>query len=172
MDTRRFMSRNEWALTAALALAAGLGSAGTARAEGGPFGLGIILGEPSGLSLKLFIDRRHAFDAAIDYSLVDDVLYLHADYLLHFSGWAVRGGTPHQFVPYVGIGGKIAVRDRDRHGHDDDRSGALGVRVPLGIAWLPGRLPIDIFLEIVPGLFILPETDPDLDAGLGLRYFF
>ena len=141
-----------------------------ARAEGGPFGAGIILGEPSGLSLKLFLDRRHAIDAAIDYSLVDDVLYVHADYLLHFSGWTVSGAQ--HFIPYVGIGGKLGVHDRDDHDRHHDSRGALGIRVPLGIAWIPGRLPIDIFLEVVPGLFVIPETDPDLDVGLGLRYFF
>lgn len=158
---------------AATILAAGLsvaGAAGEARAEGGPFGAGIILGEPTGLSLKFFLDRRHAFDVAIDYSLYDSALYVHADYLLHFSGWVVRGGSSHAFIPYVGIGGKIGVNGHDRK--HDDRSGALGARVPLGIAWIPAGLPIDVFLEIAPGLFLLPETNPDLDAGLGLRYFF
>lgn len=156
------------ALTAALLAL----SPAPAAADGGPFGAGIILGEPSGLSLKLFLDARHALDAALDFSFVDDTLYVHADYLLHFSGWAVRGGTQHHFIPYVGVGGKIGVHDRGGKHHDDDASGAIGVRVPLGIAWIPGKAPIDIFLEIVPGLFILPETDPDLDAGLGIRYFF
>lgn len=143
---------------------------GDANAEGGPFGAGIILGEPTGLSLKYFLDRRHAFDVAVDYSLYDSALYVHADYLLHFSGWSVRGDSSHQFIPYVGIGGKIGVNGHGR-GHDD-RSGALGARVPLGISWIPGALPIDVFLEIAPGLFLLPETNPDLDASLGLRYFF
>lgn len=143
----------------------------TARADGGPFGLGIILGEPSGLSAKLFLDARHALDFALDYSLVDSALYVHADYLLHFSGWRVRDGGVHRLIPYVGLGGKIGVRDHDGdHGHD--RDGALGVRIPVGIAWMPASVPIDVFLEIVPGLFLIPETDPDLDASLGLRYFF
>lgn len=145
-------------------------SVADARAEGGPFGAGIILGEPTGLSLKFFLDRRHAFDVAIDYSLYDSALYVHADYLLHFSGWVVRGDSSHAFIPYVGIGGKIGINGHDRD--HDDRSGALGARVPLGIAWIPGGLPIDVFLEIAPGLFLLPETNPDLDASLGLRYFF
>jgi hypothetical protein len=154
-------------VTAALVF---LGCISQPRAEGGPFGAGIIVGEPTGLSLKYFLDRRHAFDVAIDYSLYDSALYVHADYLLHFSGWLVRGDSTHAFIPYVGIGGKIGVRG---HGRDrDDRSGALGARVPLGIAWIPGRLPIDVFLEVAPGLFLLPETNPDLDASLGLRYFF
>ena len=31
---------------------------------------------------------------------------------------------------------------------------------------------IDVFLEVVPGLRLFPSTDPDLDLGLGVRYFF
>jgi hypothetical protein len=142
-----------------------------AVADGGPFGLGIILGEPSGLSAKLFLDARHALDFALDYSLVDSALYIHADYLLHFSGWRVRDGGVHRLVPYVGLGGKVGLRDHD-DGRGHDRDGALGARIPLGIAWMPASVPIDVFLELVPGLFLIPETDPDLDASLGLRYFF
>lgn len=156
------------AVAAAVAVAA---SGGPARAEGGPFGAGIILGEPSGLSLKLFVERSHAFDAAVSWSVLDSALYVHADYLLHLSGWVLRGGSNHRLLPYVGIGAKIAVEgDHDDRGHHGD--GGLGLRVPLGLAWLPGSLPIDIFLEVAPGLFLLPDTDPDLDVGLGLRYFF
>ena len=144
-----------------------------AQAQGGPFGAGIILGEPSGLSVKYFLDGRHAVDGALDYSLFDGALYLHADYLFHFNAYRMRGvSTSQVFLPYVGIGGKIGVHDRDGRGHDDDASGALGVRIPIGVAWIPAGLPIDIFIEIVPGLFVLAATDPDLDAGVGLRYFF
>ncbi len=135
-----------------------------AAAQGGPFGLGLILGEPSGLSAKLFLDRRSALDFALDFSFLDDAFYVHADYVLHFSSLG-RGTT---VLPYVGIGGKVAVKDND-HDKDHDR---FGVRVPLGIAFMPRSVPIDVFGEIVPGLTLLPETDPDVDAGIGIRYFF
>ena len=162
MWARRFA----WAFLAGAAVAA---APAPARADGGPFGLGIILGEPTGLSAKLFLSGQHAVDGALSYSLVDSALYLHADYLLHFSGWILRAGSTHHLLPYLGIGGEIAVRgDHEHH----TGGGGIGVRVPFGLAWIPGHLPIDIFLEIAPGLFLLPATDPDLDAGLGLRYFF
>lgn len=162
---RRSISVERGLAAAALVLVAG----GAARAEGGPFGAGIILGDPSGLSLKLFLDGRHALDAAVDYSFLDNALYVHADYLLHFDAWVARGASRHLFIPYVGIGGKVGVHEGDKHGHGE---GGLGVRVPLGVAWMPQAVPIDVFLEVVPGLFLLPATDPDLDASLGLRYFF
>ncbi|MFZ4738502.1 MAG: hypothetical protein ACOYM9_21275 [Bradymonadia bacterium] len=151
-------------------LAASVISAPREAAARGPFGLGIVLGDPSGLSGKLFVSRQHAIDAALAFSLVDDVLYVHADYLFHASSLSVRSLSGHRFLPYVGVGGFIGVRDND-HGRDDDSTGAMGVRVPLGIAWEP-RVPIDVFLEVVPTMRLIPETNGGLDAGLGIRYFF
>ena len=48
----------------------------------------------------------------------------------------------------------------------------LGVRFPVGIAYLFDGAPVDIFLEVVPTLNLIPETDVDLDAALGARYWF
>jgi hypothetical protein len=133
-----------------------------AAAAGGPFGLGLILGEPTGLSAKLFLDGRSALDFALDFSFLEDAFYFHMDYVLHFGG---RGSVA---LPYIGVGGKVAVKDNDHH-EDHDR---FGVRVPLGVAFMPRSLPIDIFGEVVPGITLLPETDPDVDAGIGIRLFF
>jgi hypothetical protein len=138
------------------------------HAAGGPFGAGVIVGEPSGLSFKLNLDQRHAIDFALDFSFVDDDFYVHADYVLHFPQWmrGVRGGI---WRPYVGVGGKVKVRDDDGKHSRNDR---LSLRIPIGVAWSPKQVPIDVFLEFVPGVRLLPETDPDFDAGLGARYFF
>ena len=48
----------------------------------------------------------------------------------------------------------------------------LGVRVPLGLAYIFSDEPIDIFLEIVPILDLLPQTDFTISAAIGGRYFF
>jgi len=142
----------------------------TAGAQrGGPFGLGIILGDPSGLSGKLKLDGTHAIDGALAFSAIDEVLYVHADYLFHGSPLRAQGLSGHRFVPYVGIGGFIGVFDERKKDRDTD--GAIGARVPLGIAWQP-PIAVDVFLEVVPLMRIVPETDAGLDVGLGVRYFF
>lgn len=133
----------------------------------GPFGVGLILGEPSGVSGKLFLDERHALDLALDFSLRNDAFYVHGDYVLHLPG-LLAGLSEGIWLAYVGVGGKLKVRDRKK---DDDDLGVT-VRVPLGVAWMPKTVPIDVFLEIVPGMRVLPETDPDFGAGLGVRWFF
>jgi hypothetical protein len=152
-------------------LALGLvGAPAAARAAGGPFGLGIILGEPTGLSAKYFISGRNAIDAALDFSFLDDAFYFQLDYIWHFGSLS-RSAT---WLPYVGVGGKVFIHDN----HDDDdkhhhhHHDTLGIRVPLGIAFMPRSVPIDVFGEIVPGIELLPETDPDIAGGLGVRFFF
>jgi len=159
------MSLTRWTLMSLLAL-----TPATALASGGgPFGLGIIIGDPSGLSGKLKLDGTHAIDGALAFSAVDDVLYVHADYLFHAAPLRAQGLSGHRFTPYVGIGGFIGVIDEGKKDRDTDS--AVGARVPLGIAWEP-PIPIDVFLEVVPLMRIVPETDAGLDVGLGVRYFF
>ena len=52
-------------------------------------GAGILLGEPTGFSLELELDRNHALDA-VSYSLVEGALHLHTDYLFGSTGMPAR----------------------------------------------------------------------------------
>lgn len=144
------------------------------------FGAGIVLGEPTGLSAKLWFDRDTAADFGLAFSLSDYFL-IFSDYLFHFRG---TFGNSHPFftelATYVGIGGVLAFADHHHHhdgrdhkfyGHDDSRLG-IGVRVPVGVEWLPPKYRLGVFLEIVPGLAIIPGTDVFIDAGIGARYYF
>lgn len=149
--------------TRSILLALALLAPAPTLAAGGPFGAGIILGEPSGLSFKLFLDKSHAVDAALDFSFVHDKLYIHADYLFHIQTSIAR----HGLYPYLGIGGRILVFER----HGDDK-GDLAARFPFGITWMPRSVPIDVFLEPVILLELYPELDPGIEAGIGVRYYF
>jgi hypothetical protein len=124
-------------------------------------GLGLIIGEPTGFSFKYWMSSTTAVDAALAWSFVDDgAFHVHADYILH-SFDLIR--IPEGKMPfYYGIGGRLKTS------HD----ARLGVRVPLGLAYLFQRAPIDIFLEVVPILDLTPKTDFRINAALGARYFF
>ena len=141
------------------------GLSGSAHARtGGNFGLGIIVGEPTGLSGKLWLSGRSAIDGAVAWSLSDDeAFHLHGDYILHnFNLIKVeRGSMPFHF----GIGGRIKFRDEP---HDD----IIGIRIPLGLNYLFEAAPLDVFLEVVPMLDLVPDTDFDVAGGLGIRYYF
>jgi len=130
-----------------------------AQADG--IGVGIILGEPTGLSGKLWLTEKTAADAAVAWSMWDGgALHVHADFLVHsFNLINVSQG---QLPLYFGIGARVKLSDDPM----------VGVRVPVGLAYLFGSAPIDVFLELVPILDLVPATDFDFNSAIGIRYFF
>jgi hypothetical protein len=127
------------------------------------FGLGVMAGEPTGLSLKLWTGTDRAVDAGIAWSFEgNDNFNIHADYLIHrFSLIKVDKGS----LPlYFGIGGRVRFNENS----DDD----LGIRVPVGLNYLFENSPIDVFLEVVPVLDLYPSTDLEFNAAIGARFFF
>jgi len=124
-------------------------------------GAGIIVGEPTGLSFKYWLTDKTALDAGFAWSFVDENAFqIQADYLIHnFNLIEVsKGKLPF----YFGIGGRLKF----------STDVILGVRVPLGLAYIFADEPIDVFLEIVPILDLLPKTDFTIGAAIGGRYFF
>ena len=134
-----------------------------AAAERGPFGLGIILGEPTGIGGKLFLTKRNAIDGAVAWSLKDDNdFHIHGDYLYHDYNLFVNDDM--ELVLHFGIGGRIKF-----HENKDDR---IGIRFPVGLNYIFDEAPFDVFLEIVPIMDLAPDTDFDLNAALGSRFYF
>jgi len=142
------------------------------------FGLGIVLGEPSGLTGKVWSDHRAAIDFGLAFAF-DDYILMYADYLHHFPG-AFGSSSPFvaQLNPYLGIGAIVAFDTNNnfnanrRFFSSGSGSVGLGARIPLGIEWRPSHPTIGVFVELVPGLAILPATDGLVEGGVGVRYYF
>ena len=130
------------------------------------FGMGIIIGEPTGLSLKGWISPASAIDAGLAWSFVNEgSLHIHVDYLYHmFNVIDVSSGKMPLFV---GVGGRIKIKDK-KHNPDN----RFGIRIPFGFAYMFSGAPVDIFLEIAPVLDLTPATDLSVNGGIGFRYFF
>jgi hypothetical protein len=136
--------------------------AGAAAAQTGSFGLGIILGEPTGISFKQWLSDRNALDGAAAWSFGNvSAFHVHMDYLYHgpLSADIDHGG----FLYYVGIGGRLKATEGDSR---------IGIRIPLGLDYVFDDTPIDIFFEVAPILDLAPSTDFRMNGSLGLRYFF
>ena len=132
------------------------------------FGIGVIIGEPTGLSLKYWLDEERAIDGAAAWSYSEnDSFQLHGDYLIHNYEWLEAREMP----VYYGIGVRLKFKDSDGRGRNENDA-ILGIRVPLGITYLFDEAPLDMFFELVPVLDIAPDVDLDLNAALGLRYYF
>jgi hypothetical protein len=129
----------------------------------GRFGVGLILGEPSGVSLKYFWNETMAIDGAVGWSFHRETdLHLHSDVLWHnFDLFPVAEG---QLPLYLGVGGRAKIRE-----HEEDR---LGVRVPIGVSYIFEDLPLDIFAEVAPVLDFTPSTRGGFTLGIGARWWF
>jgi hypothetical protein len=125
------------------------------------FGLGIVVGEPTGISGKYWTSRTTAIDGAVAWSFNHEgSFYIHGDFLKHH--FEIIDISEGQMPLYYGIGAKAVFAD----------DGIFGAHVPLGIAYLFEGAPLDVFLEIRPGLNLLPATEFDMSGGIGVRYYF
>lgn len=128
-------------------------------------GLGIIVGEPTGLSAKTWLRDGGALAAAAAWSFKDeDALDLHLDYLRHvnISSPTERDGGRLRPRLHYGVGGRLKAESDTR----------LSVRFPVGITGHPRSVPVDVFVEVVPLLDLAPATEIDMSAAIGARYYF
>lgn len=150
-----------------LLLATGTTSAGT---DG--IGLGVILGEPTGISFKTWTGGRTAVDAAAAWSFSEnDSFQLHADYLIHPFAMPKPREIKGRIWFYYGIGGRLKLKESNGRSRNEDDD-LLGIRFPLGFSHLLTTAPVAFFAEFVPILDIAPDTEADLNAAAGARYYF
>jgi hypothetical protein len=132
------------------------------------FGIGFIAGEPTGLSLKYWLDEECAVDGAAAWSYSEnDSFQLHGDYLIHNYDLLEADELP----VYYGIGARLKFKDSDGRGRNENYA-IFGIRVPLGVTYLFDDAPLDLFFEVVPVLDLSPDVDLDINAAVGLRFYF
>jgi hypothetical protein len=139
-----------------------------AVAEPSGMGLGLIMGEPTGLSAKVWTSSRVALDAAVGYSFWrhGQALQVHGDMLWHTRSLIQSADG---FLPlYIGIGARVKLADEE-HDYPDLR---VGLRIPFGLEYVFTRVPVGLFLELVPIIDLAPETDWSGNSAIGFRYYF
>jgi hypothetical protein len=134
----------------------------TARAEGGPLGIGLVLGEPSGVTGMLRFRHDVALDVAVGIDVFDeDGFYVHGVVDYFFPRFVENRAI--SLRPYLGAGAFLADV------HDDL---GFGGRAPLGLSLDLAAAPFQIYAELVLDLLILPDIDLDLGVAVGFRYYF
>lgn len=140
-------------------------SAAPARA----LGIGIIVGDPTGISLSFRTTDRQAFTGAVAWSFRGNTsLHLHGDYIFlrdlsaDVKGDLQKGLKAVRPFFHYGIGARFK----------DEIENKISVRFPLGLTGRFNRAPFDIFIEIVPLLDLTPATEIDLNAAIGARFNF
>lgn len=125
------------------------------------FGLGVVIGEPTGINFKAWLGYKTAFVGAAAWSFVHEKSWhIHFDYIAHdFKLIKLEEG---HLPVYYGIGFRVKTQTRTQY----------GIRIPLGIVYMLEEAPLDIFAEFVPVFDLSPKTDFYFNGGIGIRYYF
>lgn len=157
----------QWILVSSLTLP-GLAFAKT-------WGLGAVIGAPTGLSANYFLSEARTIHTTLAYDFSgDDDLQLASHYTwrmnnLQFEkiklGW------------FYGAGARLAFKDHDHdhnhnHDHDDDEKLELGPSGTIGLFHEFEKVPLEVFLKGNLTINVIEDTDVDADVMLGLHYNF
>jgi hypothetical protein len=143
------------------------------------FGLGVVLGDPVAITGKVWLNSTTAADVGVAY-YSDRFFLIYTDYLLHFPGaFKTSNRFFSELSPYVGVGGMLLFfssgyyHDGEYYRNSGSSQLGLAARIPLGIEWLPTNAPhLGVFVEVVPGVSVIPGTSGFFLAGIGARYYF
>ena len=151
-----------------IALALLLTVAASAQLSG--TGIGLVIGEPTGLSLKSWLSGNSAVTVGAAWSFQHDgSLFLWADYTLH-SFDITNSGSDRSLAFYYGIGGKASFVDNENDNEGNDT--VIGARIPLGLMIPLRHHPVDFFVEVVPTIDLAPDTEFGVNGGIGAHLFF
>ncbi len=134
------------------------------------YGIGVIVGSPTGFTGKYFLARTSAIQINAGWSLIGNGgFHITGDYQFLFPGVirGERGEALENAVPYLGVGGRLRVKENEPA---NDTKIYVGLRIGGGIEYLIDRF--GIFLELYPVVDFVPETDFDFEGGLGVRIYF
>jgi hypothetical protein len=131
----------------------------------GPEGdaIGLFLGQPTGITYRHGLGDEQSFEAKAAWNLAlagGATILVQTNWLIEFPG--LFRIDKESFPLYIGAGFQAELG-----------SGAsLGLRMPLGIAYRFSKAPLELCLELGPGMQVLPATSLLGSGGVGIRYRF
>lgn len=131
----------------------------------GRTGIGGQVGDPSGLTLKLYRGTGTRLDRAFGVTAVDVLAAWDLDDFLFVNVHAVaERPIPDSPLRYfIGPGAFVGIDT----GPDDVAFG-LSVAAGLNVFFDP----FEVFVQVIPRIKVVPDTRGTVGAGVGLRYFF
>jgi hypothetical protein len=124
-------------------------------------GAGVMIGEPTGPSVKYFLNEHSAIAGGIGWSFAgDNDFHMHADYLWH--NYEVLAGLVDRLPLYYGIGARVKFEEHAR----------VGVRGPVGVSYRLENIPVDVFGEAGPVLDFTSGVRVGFTAAVGARFWF
>jgi len=146
--------------------------------SGRRLGIGAGLGSPMSLNVKYLLDQNTAFDAGVILSRYYGGVGVHGDLLFNLADLAPNA-EPVDIPLYVGVGLELGTW-RTGGGYYWDPWGRrvyysrqdvnLALRVPLGLALWLHSVPLEVYTEIGPMVWMFSPV-VDVFATLGVRYY-
>lgn len=154
----------------AAVLTAGAALTSAEPANKGIVGIGVMVGEPTGLSAKVYLRDDRAIDVGLGAAFVGGGIHVHADYLFH--PWILEDRDSFTLPVYWGPG----VRVIDYRASDNAASYlAVGARGVVGLLFDFKEAPLDAFVEAAGVLefgFAGNGVGIALNAAAGARFYF
>ena len=128
----------------------------------GKFGVGFVVGEPTGIAWKYRLDPAHAVDGAIGIS-PNNQFRMHVDYLWQSHPFNERNLALHYGAGVAFGSGRTYLRTQEV---------GFGLRGVGGVDYMIRNTPLDLFFELGPMLLLTPNSGSGVDLGFGARVFF
>jgi hypothetical protein len=138
--------------------------------EGKNFGFGVMVGDPTGGTLKFFTDKDNAFVIDFGASYFGSPR-IGMDYLWQFNPF--RSNIANLYAgagAALGLGKGEGIYYKNRLIRENNNTG-IGVRGVFGVNVIPPRTPLEIFLEFGVLVALAPHSDSFADIGLGMRFY-
>jgi hypothetical protein len=150
------------------------------------FGLGFVLGDPTGLSGKYWVGATNSLDFGLGFwgYGFNDSCWRDSAGVRHCPGYGngysngtvnldylwqsniIRGQA--QLDWHIGAGGRMVW-----FGGCNGDCFALAARMPVGLDLMFNNPSfIEIFFELAPAFYIVPGFTFDIEGGLGVRFYF
>ena len=147
---------------------------GAVSPSGRDLGFGIEFGAPANLNLKLMVAPNQGVVVGLGVGAwYDASLSLHVDYLLHpivlpYAAVTLSG--------YVGVGAWASAGIEGAHyGYYQPWYGrspfGVGARIPLGVNLAFNQAPLELYMELVPAVALMPGFGVFSQGGIGLRLY-
>lgn len=123
---------------------------------------------PIGLNVKGWISERQAISGMTSFFVGGTAVtapsywVVQGDYLFHnFNQLDVGEGY---LALYLGAGAQMTI-------FEETPPNQFSLRAPMGINYLLGSAPIDVFVEVAPSLRVTDPASLRFDGAIGFRYF-
>ena len=132
-----------------------------AQSPAGDLGLGGQIGDPSGITLKMYPRTGFAYEFLAAWDL-DSFFFLNGHALFE------RPIPDSPLRYYLGPGVVVGVQENT--GPREENDFVLGISGQFGVNFFVERF--EVFLHLTPRLNVIPNTRGDFGGGIGLRYYF